>query len=152
MFFEILAIGIFVAAAVLNIEPPSNVGNVTRTNNGVTDIYSAPEDWVATLRSSQMAFYANPGSVRKNRYKAKMWRLTDYHVAQINGDFVYLSKKSQEEYDCDIGQVRLLFTALYAEHMGTGETVYSHAETFAWEPVMLDTDTATMWKIACGRQ
>jgi hypothetical protein len=149
MFFELIAIGVFVAAALFNVEPANEE---VPLDNGVREIKSTPQDWVAAFQFEQVIYYANPSSIRKSsRYKAKMWQLTDYPRAQINGDYVYFSKKSLEEYDCDIGQARLLYSALYEGKMGEGEALYTHSETYAWEPVVLDTDTAAMWKIACGR-
>lgn len=148
MFFELVAVGIFVAAALFNVEPADKELSIS---NGVSEIKSAPEEWVVALRSDQAVFYTHPGSIRKNRDRVKMWQLTDYKNAVINGDFVYLSKKSQEEYDCKEGHMRLLYTSLHSKNMGMDEALYTHAETFAWEPVMQDTNEAAMWKIACAK-
>lgn len=104
------------------------------------------------FRSAQIVYYANVTSVRKtSRERAQMWSMTDYNISQVNGEVIYTSKKALEEYDCDIGRVRLLYTALYDGHMGQGEALYTHSEAYSWEDVQLDTSAAAMWKIACGR-
>lgn len=150
MFLELIIAGIFVAAALFNVQPARE--NLS-AGSGVSEVKSVSEDWVEAFKSEQITHYANPATLYKSgRDRVKMWRLTDYKIAQINGDYVYLSKKYQEEYDCDIGRVRLLYSALYDGNMGKGEPLYTRSETYAWEAVALDTDTAAMWKIACGKR
>jgi len=148
MLAGILALSALIAMAIFNGMPMSEVAPVV---NQVTEIKSQTKDWVAKLETPDISYYANPGSIIKERHRAQMWRLTDYKVPQFNGELVYYSIKTQEEYDCKFGEVRLLYVALYEENMEKGEVLYTHAETYAWEPVVLDTAPAVMWKIACGK-
>jgi len=149
MVAAILALGALIAMAMFNGKPASELAPAV---NQVTEIKSQAEDWVAKLETPEITYYANPSSIIKGLHRAQMWRLTDYKIPQFNGELVYYSMKAEEEYDCKFGEVRLLYVALYEDNMEKGEALYTHAETYAWEPVMLDTDTAVMWKLACGRE
>ncbi|MDX8400124.1 MAG: hypothetical protein R8K20_07725 [Gallionellaceae bacterium] len=148
MIAGILALGVLIAMALFNGNPASEVAPIV---NQVTEIKSQPEDWVVKLETPEITYYANPSSIIKGRHRAQMWRMTDYKIPQFNGELVYYSIKTQEEYDCKFGDIRLLYVALYEEHMEQGEALYTHAETYAWEPVVLDTAPAAMWRIACGK-
>lgn len=146
MFLELIALGVFIATAFMNSVP---VNGRIPERDSVTEIRHTPEDWTQASTQDGTVFYVNSRDVQKTGSRVKMWSLADYTVAQINGDSVYLSRKTQDEYDCKEGWVRLLYTSLYSESMGAGEPIYSHAETYAWEPVMLDSEAAVMWKRAC---
>lgn len=152
MFIETLVIAALVVAALFNVQP-TDTGIRLGSGGTVRELPSAQDKWVEAFRSTQIVYYANIGRLRKTgRERAQMWRMTDYKISQINGELIYTSKKTLEEYDCDIGRVRLLYTALYDGHMGQGETLYTHSEAYAWEDVQLDTSMAAMWKIACAQK
>ncbi len=151
MFIETLLVAALVVAALFNIQPTDS--GVRLGSSGVREAPSDRDNWVEAYRSAQIVYYANTGTVRKSgRQRTRMWRMTDYKISQINGEFVYTSKKTLEEYDCNIGRVRLLYTALYDGHMGQGEPLFTQSETYAWEDVQLDTGMAAMWRIACNRE
>lgn len=160
MFFELVALAIFIATTVFNVAP-ERIG-ATRKNDGtelkivspksnVTESKTEVSDWVAVLKTKQSIFYADPSSLIKNGKTVKVWRLTDYKVAEINGDFVYLSKKLYEEYDCKKEQYRQLYVSLYPENMGAGKVIYSNAEIYSWMPVSSDAEGDAMWEIVCGQ-
>lgn len=154
MFLELVALTIFIAIAVFNVAPVGDDGRAGKSapaSDRVIESSGAIADWVEVFKSNQQTLYANPTSLLKNGFKVKMWRLTDYKVPEINGDFVYSSKKLYEEYDCQKEQYRLLYVSLYPENMGAGKTMYTHSETYSWQPILPDTDGEAMWEIACGQ-
>ncbi len=154
MFLELVALTIFMAIAVFNVAPVGDGGRAEKSapaSDRVIESSAAIADWVEVFKSNQQTLYANPANLLKTSFKVKMWRLTDYKVPEINGDFVYSSKKLYEEYDCQNEQYRLLYVSLYPENMGAGKAMYTHSETYSWQPILPDTDGEAMWEIACGQ-
>ncbi|KAF0206260.1 MAG: hypothetical protein FD173_263 [Gallionellaceae bacterium] len=152
MIFELIALSIFISIALFNVAPMSNGGRAEKNaaaSDRVIESPSAITEWVEVFKSNQQTLYANPTSLFKNGFKVKMWRLTDYKVPEINGDFVYSSKKLYEEYDCQNEKYRLLYVSLYPENMGAGKAMYTHSEAYSWQRVLPDTDGEAMWEIAC---
>ena len=153
MFFELIALAIFIATTVFNIAPDNNGKTSSKitapVRSNVPENKSAVSDWVEVFKTNQMILYADPAGLRKEGSMVKMWRLTDYKAPEINGDFVYLSKKLYEEYDCKKEQYRLLSVSLYHQNMGVGKTMYIHSEIYSWEPILRDTEAEAMWEIAC---
>lgn len=149
MFLELATLGIFIATIIFNIAPIKH--GATLNNRAMESEYTNIKNtWVEVFKSEPITFYASPANSGKaGKTGAAMWRLADYKMAEINGDFIYLSRVSQEEYDCDEGKMRLLYTALYEENMGAGEPLYTHTEAYAWEPVLPGTDSEAVWRIAC---
>jgi len=159
MLLELVALGIFIATAVFNIAPERSGGTernggteskVAPVRSSVTENKTAVTDWVEVYKSHQLTLYADTSSLINNGKTVKVWRLADYKVAEINGDFVYLSRKLYEEYDCNNEKYRQLYVSLYPEKMGEGKPIYSNAETYAWTPVLPNTESDAMWEIACG--
>ena len=154
MLVELLALSVFIVIALFNVAPMGNGGRAEKNaaaSDRVIESPSAIIGWVEVFETNQQTLYANPGSLLKNGFKVKMWRLTDYKVPEINGDFVYSSKKLYEEYDCQNEQHRLLYVSLYPENMGGGKAMYTHSERFRWQPVLVDADGEAMWESACDQ-
>ena len=152
MLVELVALSIFIVIAVFNVAPVNNGGRAGErapASDRVIESPSALTGWVEVFKTNQQTLYANPASLLSSGFKVKMWRLTDYKVPEINGDFVYSSKKLYEEYDCQNDQYRLLYVALYPENMGAGKAMHTHSETYSWQPILPDTDGEAMWEIAC---
>lgn len=164
MFLEILVFGIFIATTVFNVVPIDDkeaARNSDTASEADTASYadtasaseiennSPKEGWVEILKSNQSSYYANLARMRKNGSKVKIWRLTDHKTAEINGDYVYLSKKLLEEYDCKKEQSRQLFVSLYDTNMGVGPAAYTNSTTYSWESVSLHSDSDAIWEIAC---
>lgn len=152
MLVELLALTVFIVIATFNLAPGSigaRAGKSAPESDRVIESPSAKTGWVEVYKTNQQTLYANPSSLLKSGFKVKMWRLTDYKFPEINGDFVYSSKKLYEEYDCQSEQYRLLYVALYPENMGEGKAMYTRSETYSWQRVLPDTDGEAMWEIAC---
>lgn len=164
MFLEIIILGVFIATTMFNVIPTNNRETVRHSDaaNEVdaanyadamsateTEKNSPKEGWVEILKSDQATYYANPASIRKNGYKVKIWRLTDHKSPEVNGEYVYLSKKILEEFDCKKEQSRQLFVSLYDANMGEGKAAYTNATLYKWEPIAIHSDSDAMWEVAC---
>lgn len=154
MIFELIALSIFISIALFNVAPMNNSEKAEKNAAASDRVIESPgaiTEWVEVFKSNQQTLYANPSSLLRNGFKVKMWRLTDYKVPEINGDFVYSSKKLYEEYDCQNEKYRLLYVSLYPENMGAGKAMHTHSETYSWQRVLPDTDGEAMWEIACDQ-
>lgn len=152
MIFELIALSIFISIALFNVAPMNNSEKAEKNAAASDRVIESPgaiTEWVEVFKSNQQTLYANPSSLLRNGFNVKMWRLTDYKVPEINGDFVYSSKKLYEEYDCQNEKYRLLYVSLYPENMGAGKAMYTRSETYSWQRVLPDTDSEAMWEIAC---
>lgn len=115
----------------------------------------AMAEWVRVAGNDDrnITVYFNPAVVRKDDGMAEMMILIDLKAARKDvGNKKYKSAKDQNEYDCREGQSRRRALYEYAGNMGSGEVVYSDSFTTRWEPVLPDSGTGLLWKIACGKQ
>ena len=53
------------------------------------------------------------------------------------------------EYDCAAKQLRGLSLTLHADKMGEGKMIYEDTSPHDWEPVVPDTMSETLLKVAC---
>jgi len=91
-------------------------------------------------------FYGDPATIRKSGNNVKMWILKDFGTLQLDS---FISAKEKGEYDCKEKQWRVLFSALYSENMGRGETVSILNVSMDWEPVPPDSVVEAMLEFAC---
>ena len=83
--------------------------------------------------------------------KIKMWSLGDFKAVKETNGVKFLSSKYQKEYDCKLGQVRMLAFILFSSNMGEGRIVYSDNEPDKWAPVTAGTVGETLWRLACEK-
>ena len=95
--------------------------------------------------------YVDTTTIRKNGNLAKIWEMEDYKTGQNDGDGVYLSEKSQWEYDCQNETERFLSFVTYSGNMGGGKAISSDTYNKSAFPVVPGTLGEIMWKIACGQ-
>lgn len=113
---------------------------------------SAPKEWVDVVDSDDNGtIYVNPSSVRKNGNKVKMWSLTDFKTAQKTSFGSVMSIKTQDEFNCEEEQVRVIFSYDYSKNMAKGEVLYTQTATLNWMPVAPDSAGSELLGIACGK-
>ena len=149
---EALVIGIFVTFAMFNVNPASKENKELEKDQAVPVKVVEITDWSEVTRSAQFVSYLSSGNMLIYRGTTRVWRLTDYAKPQIEGDFVYRSKRVQEEYDCREGLVRQRYVSLHDGNMAAGELLYARTETDAWEAVRLGSDHADMWRRVCPKR
>lgn len=110
---------------------------------------SAMADWVKVHSSAIQATYANPATVDPAGNNIKMWLLSDYKKPHKYEDRQFLSVISENEYDCDDAQLRMLSYSLHAGNMGKGEVVYTDASKTAWKRVAAKSADEIAWKTVC---
>ena len=112
---------------------------------------SAVAEWIEigkTEKEEPSTYYADPDTIRKSGNKVKMWTLIDFSTFKVDGFFI--SAKQKREYDCEEKKKRILFTALYSEHMGGGKTVSIINSRYDWKLVSPDSIDEAVLEYACG--
>lgn len=97
--------------------------------------------------------YGDPTTHRidKKSGLVKMWLLYDYKTAQIDKHQVpYMSKRIQQQYDCQEERARTLTQTLFDGNMASGNVVSLDSTETRWRPVAPDTIGKYLWRLACG--
>lgn len=110
---------------------------------------SAMADWVKVHGSAIQVTYANPATIDLTGSNIKMGLLSDYKKPQKYEGRQFLSVMSQNEYDCDDAQVRMLSYSLHAGNMGKGEVVYTDPSRTPWKQVAAKSADEIAWKSVC---
>ena len=110
---------------------------------------SAMADWIKVHSSAIQATYANPATIDLAGNNIKMSLLSDYKKSHKYDDKQFLSVMSQNEYDCDDAQLRMLSYSLFTGNMGKGEVVYTDPNKTGWKQVAAKSTDEIAWKTAC---
>ncbi len=112
---------------------------------------SAMADWVPVIgHGMESITYADPATIRKSGSKVKMWVMDDYKTAQqATGNKLYMSTKSQEEYDCKEEQWRGLYFSSFSGNMGNGDMINNVSTPSTWLPVAPGSIVEGLFKFAC---
>lgn len=97
--------------------------------------------------------YVDMDNIARNGDLVEIGRVFDYkapYVRKVNRK-PYTSQRVLTEFDCESGAMRQLHFTWHSEEQGTGEKLYESSEAEQWEFAKLDSFTAPLWKIACGR-
>jgi hypothetical protein len=114
---------------------------------------SVAAEWVRVGHTESFTAYANPATLRKTGYMARMWQLFDYaSVQSATDDKQYLSTRSRFEHDCNEMRTRQLAVRAHAKNMGAGKIIDSVSTTGEWKPIPPDSILQTMWETACGNR
>lgn len=98
------------------------------------------------------AIHIDPATIRRVDSRVKMWVLFDYKTAQMIGNQPYLSERTQDEYDCEEEQFRMLGFSNHSEHMAAGRVVLRSSLPGDWMRVEPGTANEVLWKFACSKQ
>ena len=105
--------------------------------------------WKSVGADGAGTLYADPATIIRKGNKATMWSLFDYKDFQRMVEVGYFSQKTHAEYDCTAKQIRGLSLTLHADKMGEGKVIYEDTSPHDWEPVVPDTLSETLLKVAC---
>jgi hypothetical protein len=115
----------------------------------------AAAEWVGIRSNDTGTLYADPTTIHRKGSTATMWNLYDYQTAMISkaSGKPYLSSKSQNEYECEKRQSRILHTFAHSRNMSAGETVYSwNSPKSRWSSLAPDSVDEMLWRLACGKR
>jgi len=111
--------------------------------------------WSEVGRVGAGVLYTNSAAVVRAGTSATSWALIDFKSPQSTKGAVagrmHLSAKSQYEYDCTFGQLRILSVAYYSGNMGEGEIISTAVEHEGWIPVVPGSTEKTLWDAICGK-
>lgn len=113
---------------------------------------STAAQWAPVISNEAISLYTDPTTIRKTGLKVKMWTLLDYKTAQKTNGKMFMSVKTQNEYDCKEEQSRIFYANFHPKNMGGGEIVISSIKPREWEPNEPDSVGELLWKIACKQQ
>ncbi|MEI7429192.1 MAG: surface-adhesin E family protein [Betaproteobacteria bacterium] len=109
-------------------------------------------EWTAVGFNDASTYYIEPAAINKARDKVKMWALFDLkRPSKDDSNKVYLSQKSQYEFDCKERQFRMLYFSFHSENMGKGETNSFDSTPSQWVPVPPDSVIEGLGRVACGK-
>lgn len=86
---------------------------------------AAAQQWVRYGESEQTAYYFDPGTVRSQAQRKRVWRLFEHKEPQGDG---VLSGKALIEIDCRDWTYRYLKTTYYSGRMGEGKYLGGRGE------------------------
>ena len=105
--------------------------------------------WKSIGEDDTVTSYADTATIIRNGNTATMWSLFDYKGFQRMVEVGYYSQKTHAEYDCVAKHLRGLSLTLHADKMGEGKVIYEDTSPHDWEPVVPDTMSETLLKVAC---
>lgn len=120
------------------------------------------ETWVAvddTYQSPSLHMvYFDPTTIHRDGDLVTLWQLTDYKGLQGNapfGSFMmsshrFSSTKTHKEFDCAHNTVRLLASAEFSQHMGTGTRHAVLVNPDYRQSVESGSINHALWEVACG--
>lgn len=111
---------------------------------------SAVAVWVKVSEDANMIIYATPEIIREADNKVKLWWVADFKTIQTNNGEVYLSSKSQYEFDCKGRKYRPLSFSRHSKKMAKGNVVYNSSRDGKWGKVSPNSNGELLLKFACG--
>ena len=114
----------------------------------------AQAEWtqIGISRKAGDAFtlYVDTATIQRNGNLVRIWVSQDFREPQTVDGQLYLSEKTQIEFDCEAKKARVLATIDCAGRMCSGKVVYSDADTSEWTAVGANTLGELEWKAACA--
>ena len=113
---------------------------------------AASAEWMYAGETEHHTFYVDRATIRKNGNFVKMWSLVDYKKAEVFGGKAFLSRRTQEEFECKEEKMRLLAITTFSGQMLSGTVNYTDNKTEEWMAVPPGSGAEALWKIACGKE
>ena len=105
--------------------------------------------WKSVGEDSTGTTYVDAATIIRNGNTATMWSLFDYKDFQRMVEVGYFSQKIHAEYACNAKKLRGLSLTLHADKMGEGKVIYEDTSPHDWEPIVPDSISETLLKVAC---
>ena len=120
--------------------------------------FMAWANWEYTLTSSdsEITFYHDKSTIRKNGVIVKIWEMRDYSAVQTNDE----GKRYQSEavlwaFNCREETKTVTSFVEYSGSMGSGNVVNSISvkeSVLQWTPIVPRSVAEETWKISCGKK
>ena len=115
--------------------------------------FAAHAEWtqvgVSNKPGDAFTLYVDTATIQRNGNLVRIWDLQDFREPQTVDGQLYLSEKTQIEFDCEAKKARVLATIDCAGRMCNGKVVYSDADASEWTAVGANTLGELEWKAAC---
>ena len=118
---------------------------------------SALAEWVSVtnkVEEGRTAYtvYVDQDAIHYNGDLVTFWVLMDFTTRQTVPSPPYLSVKSRREIDCTEEQIRLLGVTAFSGNMGSGEVLYTHADSVSDRGVSIEPGSVaqSLWKFVCA--
>jgi hypothetical protein len=116
--------------------------------------FAAHAEWtqidVSNKPGDAFTLYVDTATIQRNGNLVRIWDLQDFREPQTVDGQLYLSEKTQIEFDCEAKKARVLATIDCAGRMCNGKVVYSDADASEWTAVGANTLGELEWKAACS--
>lgn len=111
---------------------------------------NAIAEWVELDRSEIQTSYANPSTIDISGSKIKLWLLSNYKTPHKYDGKSFFSIQSQNEYDCNEAQFRMLEYSLLSGKMGAGEVIQHNTNVNKWQQISKGSVDEIFWNAACN--
>ena len=110
----------------------------------------ASAQWQSLGGNEVETAYVDSDNIQRGEH-VRMWGLFDLKSPRNIGDMSYLSLKIQREYACSPKdrRTRIIKRTAHADHMGTGNLIYSSNTKEKWTTIQPDSVEEALWNIAC---
>ena len=111
---------------------------------------SAWAEWVQVSQTSEVVFYIDPETIRKNGNIRLVWVIQNLLVRNNDGG---LSRRARSEYDCAKERLRTLSISLHSEPMAAGTILHYSPNDNAtqWVDIPPATPFARILKYVCAK-
>jgi len=113
---------------------------------------AAMAEWVLLHKAKEFNEYFDPATIRHDGNMVKMWTLVDFKKTQYGRRGVYLSQKTQWEYDCQEETTRILTLVDYSGNFGFGtvtDNFTPNKSEYPHSPILPGSLGESAWKKAC---
>lgn len=114
---------------------------------------SVMAEWVrhGVSADENVQAYYDPDTIREKSGTTKVWTIWDFRYPQtaLNGA-TYLSRKGQEEFNCDNETNRDIYVLYTLNNGGRGDVVFKDNVGSQFEPITPDSIVATLFDIVCN--
>jgi hypothetical protein len=113
-------------------------------------------EWEEKVSDGISKIYFNKSTIRKNGQIIKMWVLEDFVTVQrISDGRKYKSSKVYHAIDCKSEMRAIASIVFYESEFGGGKVIvslYNQEKNWNWKPIVPDSISEMMLKVACGKK
>ena len=109
--------------------------------------YGATGEWVKVSENSEIVFYLDKATIRKDGDFRRAWVMQDLKTRDTDGE---LSRRILDEYDCKNERWRILSISTHSQGMAKGDILVSSSYSGGWNEITPETAAETKLKMACS--
>jgi hypothetical protein len=112
---------------------------------------NANAEWTQVGRTVEATVFVDTSTIQRSGQMSKMWTLTNFAKPEEIEGRTHRSSKAQFEYDCKAMRSRVMAVFMYALPDGKGTVNHAASGAEPWYPVVPNSISSSVWKIACGK-